>query len=188
MKKIEIVVVNSKRAKNIRMSIAAENTLKIVFPYRLQNKDKWLYFLLTKQKNWIEKNIKKQKQKAKERIYLPEEIKINGNIIKGEKMRAWARNRIVLAVNFYAKRLDFKYNRICITGAKTHWGSCTSRGNLSFSYKTALLPHHLFKYIILHELMHLKHMHHKGAFWYDLGFIYPQSEQAKDELKKYTLD
>jgi len=57
------------------------------------------------------------------------------------------------------------WNRITIRNQRSRWGSCSSKKNLNFHYKIALLPPHLADYIIVHELCHLAQMNHSRAFW-----------------------
>lgn len=52
-----------------------------------------------------------------------------------------------------------------ITGARTRWGSCSSRKHISFCWKIVLLPEELAQYILCHELAHLRHLDHSAAFW-----------------------
>ncbi|MCF7855468.1 MAG: M48 family metallopeptidase [Candidatus Pacebacteria bacterium] len=55
--------------------------------------------------------------------------------------------------------------RIQVRNQKTRWGSCSARGTLSFNWRLILTPDAVVEYIILHEMIHLTHPHHQGAFW-----------------------
>ena len=43
-------------------------------------------------------------------------------------------------------------------------GSCSTKGEIRLSYMLLLLPEHLVRYVICHELAHLKHFDHSPAF------------------------
>lgn len=80
--------------------------------------------------------------------------------------------------------IEFKpLSKIFIKNTRTRWGSCSSKGNLNFSYKLATLPAHLSDYIIVHELCHLKEFNHSQAFWDLVAVTMPKYKQYRHELK-----
>jgi predicted metal-dependent hydrolase len=60
---------------------------------------------------------------------------------------------------------NLDYKKVFIKNTKTKWGSCSSRGNLNFSYKIVFLDPELQDYLIVHELCHLAEMNHSKNFW-----------------------
>ncbi len=55
-------------------------------------------------------------------------------------------------------RLQFRLQR-------SRWGSCSSRRTVSLNACMLFLSPRLLRYLVLHELCHLEHMHHGPAFW-----------------------
>lgn len=82
---------------------------------------------------------------------------------------------------------DLSFNRVAIRDTKTRWGSCSSKKNLNFNYRLALLPSHLIDYIVVHELCHLKEMNHKESFWGLVSLACPKYLEHKKELTKINL-
>ncbi len=66
---------------------------------------------------------------------------------------------------------------------KRRWGSCNSRGELSFNYLLMMLPCWVIDYVIIHELCHLQHLNHSVNFWALVNKHCAYTEQAKQWLK-----
>lgn len=80
--------------------------------------------------------------------------------------------------------------RVTVRGQKTRWGSCSSKGSLSFNWKLAQAPSFCLDYVVVHELCHLVHMNHSQAFWNEVERILPDYRTARTWLKEngYRLD
>lgn len=55
--------------------------------------------------------------------------------------------------------------RVAIRLQKTRWGSCSSSGTISLNAAVLLRPPEEMRYVILHELCHLRHMNHSQRYW-----------------------
>ncbi|HPD60956.1 MAG TPA: M48 family metallopeptidase [Thermodesulfobacteriota bacterium] len=70
---------------------------------------------------------------------------------------------------FFAKRssqeLNVTPNRIYFRKMRTKWASLSAKGNLTINTLMKYLPEYLIKYIIFHELTHLKVKRHNEIFW-----------------------
>lgn len=76
-----------------------------------------------------------------------------------------ARRRLTEKVDHYCAALGKTRGRIHIRDARTRWGSCSSDGALSFSWRLVLAPPEILDYVAAHECAHLVHMNHSPAFW-----------------------
>jgi len=88
-------------------------------------------------------------------------------------------------VEYYGQKFGFKYNRIKITGAQKRWGSCSSNGNLNFSWRLIMAPMAVIDYVVIHELVHLEERNHGKHFWMKVEMLMPDHETQEDWLKKY---
>lgn len=95
-----------------------------------------------------------------------------------------ARRTLTAIVPGYARQLDVKPGKISIRDQTSRWGSCSSAGALSFSWRLVLAPEDVLDYVAAHEVAHLVEMNHSAAFWAHVHRICPHSRTAMAWLKK----
>jgi len=66
----------------------------------------------------------------------------------------------------------------------SRWGSCSSEGNLSFSWRIMMAPAPVIDYLVAHEVAHLIHMNHGSEFWALCEELCPDTDRCKAWLKK----
>lgn len=126
--------------------------------------------------NWIDKHIERQKERNKKFEDLTEEkIKI---------LRRYAKKILPVKTTYFADIMGLKFGRITITGAKTRFGSCSSKGNISFSYRLMLYPEEAIDYVVVHELAHLVEMNHSPRFYKIVEAVLPDYKERKKLLKQ----
>ncbi|MCE1253462.1 MAG: M48 family metallopeptidase [Anaerolineae bacterium] len=84
---------------------------------------------------------------------------------------------------FFAHQGGFKYQRIRITSARTRWGSCSTRGTISFTWRLIMAPPEIIDYVIIHELVHTLEPNHAKAFWEKVAKIMPDFKNRIKWLK-----
>ncbi|MDL2266812.1 M48 family metallopeptidase [Desulfovibrio sp. OttesenSCG-928-G15] len=89
--------------------------------------------------------------------------------VRLERLRAWIRaeasKRLAPLVAIEAERLGLQYATVRVKFQKSRWGSCSVRGNINLNACLIFLPEHLVRYIIIHELCHIRALNHSPAFW-----------------------
>ncbi|MGD9738058.1 MAG: M48 family metallopeptidase [Bauldia sp.] len=95
-----------------------------------------------------------------------------------------ARTDLDAAVFRYASMIDKRVTAIRIRDQKGRWGSCSSRGSLSFSWRLILAPPMVLDYLAAHEVAHLREMNHSAAFWRLLHRMCPETDRAEAWLKR----
>ena len=66
----------------------------------------------------------------------------------------------------------------------SRWGSCSSDGNLSFSWRIMMAPPKVIAYLVAHEVAHLTEMNHGPKFWALCGRLCPDSDACRAWLKR----
>lgn len=64
-----------------------------------------------------------------------------------------------------AARIDKPVLRIGVRDTKSRWGSCSTKGSLSFSWRLILAPEAVVDYVVAHEVAHLVEHNHGPNFW-----------------------
>ncbi len=98
-------------------------------------------------------------------------------------LKALAREEISAAANRWATRMGVRFNAISIRDQKTRWGSCSSRGTLSFNWRLVMAPPAVLEYVVIHELAHLKQPNHSPSFWQIVGQHFPDYKMARTWLR-----
>src|SRR5207248_1682356 len=80
-----------------------------------------------------------------------------------------ARKDLQKAAHIYAQQLGVRVRRVSIRDQSSRWGSCTTAGSLSFSWRLVLAPPFVLDYLAAHEVAHLVEMNHSPRFWRVVG-------------------
>jgi len=99
--------------------------------------------------------------------------------------RREARARVEEEARREAERLGVVYRSIAIRDPRTRWGSCSRRGNLSFSWRLAAAPPDVLAYVVVHELCHLREPSHQKPFWRLLTAARPGWEAQARWLREH---
>ena len=99
-----------------------------------------------------------------------------------------ARRDLQKSAQAYADALGVRVKRLSIRDQSSRWGSCTSAGSLSFSWRLILAPPFVLDYLAAHEVAHLVEMNHSARFWRVCGKVCPSMERAKKWLDTHGND
>lgn len=170
---IPIVLERSKR-KALAIGITQEGALKVKAPFPLSDTE---IIRFVKQKSfWIYKQVKKvEENRANMVTYSRQEER---------SYREKARAILTDKTEYYGRLIGVTYNRIRIADQKTRWGSCSSRGTISYNWHLILLPENILDYVVVHELCHLLEMNHSPRFWSQVEKILPDYRERRNWLKK----
>jgi hypothetical protein len=108
------------------------------------------------------------------------------------RLRDWlyaeAKRDLDWQVSAHAARLGLKARRLSLRDQSSRWGSCSSTGVLSFSWRLILAPSEVLDYVAAHEVAHLAEMNHGPRFWALVRQTMPGMDAAKAWLHKNGLE
>ncbi|MFA5374173.1 MAG: SprT family zinc-dependent metalloprotease [Dehalococcoidia bacterium] len=114
-----------------------------------------------------------------ERFILSQEHQSQARDVFVEWYRERAERHILERVQRYSRQYNIPFSKICITNAEKRWGSCNNKGILRFSWRLAMAPQDVIDYVIVHELMHIKHLNHSRAYWQEVIAVMPDFKERK---------
>jgi predicted metal-dependent hydrolase len=93
-----------------------------------------------------------------------------------------AKNDLEAASRVAAEKLGVPIRRVSIRDQSSRWGSCSTTGVLSYSWRLILAPPFVLDYLAAHEVAHLIEMNHSRRFWRLVERICPHVTRAKTWL------
>lgn len=79
----------------------------------------------------------------------------------------------------------YPYKELRIRKLTSRWGSCSSQKTITLSYFLMQLPWGLIDYVILHELVHTRHLNHGHDFWRALEVMVPKAKALQKEIRTH---
>ena len=161
-------------SKRKTVSLSVKNG-KVILKAPFGAPRKILDSVVEKHSEWIEKQLVLQSKKEKaEEMLTPQLI---------ATLRKNARVYFKEKTTVFADIMGLKYSGIKITSARHRFGSCSSKGNICFSYMLMLYPEQAREYVIVHELSHLVHMNHSAEFYRTVEKFMPDWKSRRALLK-----
>ncbi len=167
--KTEYTLIRSKR-KSVAIQVALDGSVTVRAPLRMSQKE--IDKIIEGKKDWLEKAIASQGEKAKNtKIYTEDEIKA---------LREKAKKVIPDKVEYFSSVMGVKASAVKINSAKKRYGSCSGKNSLNFSLYLMDKDEKFIDYVVVHELSHIKHHNHSKEFYKFIeGFMPDYKERMK---------
>lgn len=86
----------------------------------------------------------------------------------------------------FAQRINVSVYHVRIRDMETRWGSAAvNRKSLTYNWRLALAPEMIARYVVAHEVAHLRYADHSQQFWGLVEELYPEYKQYRKWLKKF---
>ena len=167
----EYTIIRSKR-KTIAIQVDSECKITVRAPLRMSQKEIELFVFQKKQ--WLEKAVSSQMEKAKNRSeYTQADIEI---------LRAKAKSILPKKAEYFSKIMGVTPTAVKINSAKKRYGSCSGKNSINFSLYLMDKDEKFIDYVVVHELAHIKHHNHSKDFY---KFIEKFMPDYKERMKMY---
>jgi len=166
-----------KTLRNKRLSVSVrESGLSVSVPKFVSTKVVETFLL--NHADWILLNlgIFEERKKRNGQLYTHKDFLLNKS-----KALKLVRELLSDLNSFYG----FKIGKVSIKNQRGRWGSCSIRGDLNFNYKLVYLDREVARYVVAHELSHLKEMNHGQRFWKLVALTVPDYKQKRQQLKSF---
>ncbi len=106
-----------------------------------------------------------------------------------EKLERWYRARAKEAFSGEAQTLSAMLGVPCphisLSSAKTRWGSCSAKNSVCLAWRLVMAPPEVLRYVVLHELCHIKEKNHQADFWALVASVDPEWKQKRQWLREH---
>jgi len=106
----------------------------------------------------------------------------------GDYLKREAKRDLEVASRTAADALGVRVKRVSVRDQSSRWGSCSTTGLLSYSWRLILAPPFVLDYLAAHEVAHLIEMNHSRRFWRLVERICPDLSRAKAWLDAHGSD
>jgi predicted metal-dependent hydrolase len=101
-------------------------------------------------------------------------------------LRRWlaqhAQQQFEAPLRALAAEMDVEPSRLQVRCQRTRWGSCSRAGTISLNVCLLFQTPEVLRYLMVHELAHLRHMNHSVRFWADVARQEPDWKSLDREL------
>ena len=92
-------------------------------------------------------------------------LRLDPRHISEVEARLAVRELVAMLIDEEAPAIGVEPARVQIRDQRSRWGSCSTRGTLSFNWRLVLAPFDVLDYVVVHELCHLREPNHSRRFW-----------------------
>lgn len=121
-------------------------------------------------------------------LYVPAPTGVQQAAFVRAAIVAWFRRhageRLPERVEAWRARASTAMPRVVIADQRKRWGSCDRNGTVRLNWRIIQAPMRLVDYVVVHELVHLRHRGHGRDYWQAVGRVMPDYERRREELRR----
>jgi len=208
----DYTVRRSDRARRIRVSVDPQGGVQVTLPRRAALRD--AAAAVAQLRPWIERQLadvaaaqalvaargdaipflggelRLVEQAERTRVHRRGDVLLtphDGGAAVERWLRQAAHEAIAPRAHAAAGALGAEVRRISVRDQRTRWGSCSSTGALSFSWRLVMAPVEVLDYVVWHEACHLRVMDHSPRFWALVADHCPGYDESRRWLRRNGL-
>tara|TARA_B110000003_G_scaffold249476_1_gene261868 strand:+ start:154 stop:846 length:693 start_codon:yes stop_codon:yes gene_type:complete len=97
--------------------------------------------------------------------------------------RSHAQKRLEEKTSHLAEIIGVNPSSVTVKNYKSRWGSCSTKGDISYNWKIIMAPQSIVDYVIIHELCHILEHNHSSKYWKHVERHVPNWRQYREWLK-----
>lgn len=121
-------------------------------------------------------------------VYLPELVGEDNHPAVAKSIQNWyfeqAKLQLEDRTRYWAAQIGVSPTRLSLRDQKSRWGSCSSRGTVSYNWRLIMAPPDVLDYLVIHELCHLRHPNHSAAYWQEVSIWCPNYSLHRSWLRQ----
>ena len=98
--------------------------------------------------------------------------------------RCHAAERLPERVAAWRPKAGVPMPRVIVSNQQKRWGSCDRNGTIRLNWRIIQAPMRLVDYVVVHELVHLRHRGHGRDYWQAVGRVMPDYERRREDLRR----
>ena len=98
--------------------------------------------------------------------------------------RRRAAERLPERVEAWHAKAGVPMPHVKLASQQKRWGSCDQSGTIRLNWRIIQAPMRLVDYVVVHELVHLRHRGHGRDYWQAVGRVMPDYERRRRELRE----
>ncbi|HCP23474.1 MAG: M48 family metallopeptidase [SAR202 cluster bacterium] len=95
-----------------------------------------------------------------------------------------AKETLVPWLNNLSSELGLPFTRVGVRRQRTKWGSCSAEKSISLNRNLLFLPEDMARYVLVHELCHVRQLNHSDRFWRLLETFEPNARATAVRVRK----
>lgn len=172
------VIIERSRRKSLSLSVTKDLQVLVKAPYLM--KSSIIKDFIAKNEWWIESRVERQKGINA----LKDEY--SSSTAVGRAKRKAVLEMLSQRTLYWADIMGVKPSKIRLSSAEKRFGSCNSKGEISYSVILAHFSAEEQDAVIVHELAHLKEMNHGKRFYEIVLKTMPDYRKRIKNLKKWN--